>query len=57
MEAGSRRCLVLRPSVNSMCVLPLKVTCVFLTVVHQLVKGWVVLESGPGFWKRYPRVP
>ena len=32
MEAGSRRSLGLRPRASSMGVLPLKVTCVFLTV-------------------------
>ena len=32
MEAGSRRSLGLRPMANSMGVLPLKGTCVFLTV-------------------------
>ena len=37
MEAGSMRSLGLRPMANSMGVLPLRVTCVFLTVAAFLI--------------------
>ena len=60
MEAVSRRSLGLRPMANSMGVLPLKVTCVFLTVaalrinwagVNLCQSGLVQVSGG------YPRVP
>ena len=51
-EAGSRRSLGLRPIANSMGVLPLKVTCVFLTVAALHIK-WAGVICARVVWSRF----
>ena len=54
MEAGSRRSLGLRPMANSIGVLPLKVTWVFLTVAALRI-NWAGVICARVVWKLYPR--
>ena len=52
MEAGSRRSLRLRPMANSMGVLQLKVTCVFLTVAALRI-NWAGVICARVVWSRF----
>ena len=52
IEAGSRRSLGLRPSANSMGVLPLEVTRVFLTVAALRI-NWAGVLCAKVVWSRF----
>ena len=52
MEAGSRRSLGLRRMANSMGVLPLEVTCVFLTVAPLRI-NWAGVICASVVWSRF----
>ena len=53
MEAGSMRSIVLRPVANSMGVLPLQVTCVFLTVAALQINWAGVICAKVVVWSRF----
>ena len=52
MEAGSKRSLGLRHMANSTCILPLEVTCVFLTVAALRI-NWAGLICARVVWSRF----
>ena len=52
MKTGSRRSLGFRPIASSMGVLPLKVTCVFLTVAALRI-NWVGVICARVVWSRF----
>ena len=52
MEAGSRRSLGLRPMASSMGVLPLKVTCVFLTLAALRI-NWAGVICARVVWSKF----
>ena len=52
MEAGSRRSLGFRPMASSMGALPLKVTCVFLTVAALRI-NWAGVICARVVWSRF----
>ena len=52
LEAGSRRSLGLRPTATSMGVLPLEVTCVFLTVAALRI-NWAGVICTRVVWSRF----
>ena len=60
VKAGSMRSLGLLPRANSTSVLPLRVTCVFLTVAALGINcAGVICDRAvmSKFWRLYPRVP